>query len=355
MLAYFGYMLFLFISAVKMDVRMIATTRRKALIIGIPTLFVPLILGMIVGKQVVQDDGLTDIQKGEVPLMAATYSMISFPVVASLLSELKIVSSELGRLGLSTALICDLLSQFLITMGNQIRVHTNKQTMGYVSSAVVLLQYYLLLCFAFRPAVLWIIKHTPEGKPVSRSRIQGAVFFVILSTALSTLVPQPAVIGPYVLGLAIPADGGAFSVSLVEKLDSFASDFFLPIFVFASGLHVDLSSISVAVGASFTRLNILLALSTFAAQVMSCFVSSLYCKLPLKQSLALSLMLACKGATELFFFTLLMEFKVYIFSAPFSFFLNFGVKLVDARIWIWSFTLMAPENTRAHKKSERES
>ncbi|KAJ1404589.1 Sodium/solute symporter superfamily [Sesbania bispinosa] len=73
-----------------------------------------------------------------------SHTISSFAVIASLLNELCIQNSELGRLALSSALVSDVLSTFVASVG-------------------VALQ-----CF-------WIIKRTPEGRPVK----DGYIYVII--------------------------------------------------------------------------------------------------------------------------------------------------------------------------------
>ncbi|KAA0050469.1 cation/H(+) antiporter 4-like [Cucumis melo var. makuwa] len=305
--SYFAYMLFMFITAVKMDVSMTMKTGKRAWIIGLPSILMPLTCGLLVSSFLLEGLTISEIRK--LPLMVSMQSMISFPVIACLLNELKIVSTELGRLGLSSALVADMFSQCAVAIANQIRISRKNAGKGYYSIGGLCVQVFMV-SFLFRPAVLWIMKQTPEGKPASRSTTQTVFLVVLLSAVTSTLLGQPAVVGPYLLGLSL-TDGGPMGFSLIEKLECFVSDFFMPVFVITCALQVDLSQILlVAVVDDYTRVNIILAFVTYVTQFFCTFLTSLYCQLSFRDSLMLSLILGSKGVVELSFCTLFTEYNI---------------------------------------------
>ncbi|XP_022945776.1 cation/H(+) antiporter 4-like [Cucurbita moschata] len=304
LLSYFGYTLYLFITAVKMDIRMTMQTGKKAWIIGTPSVLVPLFCGLFVCSFL--HKGLTVEEIRKLPLMTSLQSMISFPVIASLLNEMKIVSTELGRLGLSSALVADIFSLLSMLISKQLTEESAAKV--YYAFGALFVQVFLV-SFLFRPAVLWILKRTPEGKPVSRGSTQGVFVLVLLSSMTSTVLGHSVILGPYLLGLAIP-DGGPVGYSFVEKMESFVSDFFVPMFAITCALKVDLSKLFIAYGAAFTRVTVILAFVTCVVKFSCVFLGSLYCQLSTRDSLVLSLILSCKGVVELAFTSLYTEYRV---------------------------------------------
>lgn len=325
LLSYFGYTLYLFITAVKMDIRMTMQTGKKAWIIGMPSVLVPLFCGLFVCSFL--HKGLTVEEIRKLPLMTSLQSMISFPVIASLLNELKIVSTELGRLGLSSALVADIFS--LISMLTTKQLTRESAAKVYYSFGALFVQVFLV-SFLFRPAVIWILKRTPEGKPVSRGSTQGVFVLVLLSSMTSTVLGHSVILGPYLLGLAIP-DGGPAGYSFVEKMESFVSDFFVPLFAITCSLKVDLSKLFIAYGAAFTRVTVILAFITSVVKFSCVFLGSLYCQLSTRDSLVLSLILSCKGVVELAFTSLYTEYRV--FSLFLSTFVVNCVRILSYFLW----------------------
>lgn len=122
----------------------------------------------------------------KVALSISLHSMVSLPIIENVLSELKILNSEIGHLGLSAGLVGDILSQVGIIISNIIRVYQVDARSGFFSLGGFFVEAFLLY-FLFKPTVVWIIKRTPKEKPVSSTNIQAVIFLVLLSSVVSVL------------------------------------------------------------------------------------------------------------------------------------------------------------------------
>ncbi|KAG6576675.1 Cation/H(+) antiporter 3, partial [Cucurbita argyrosperma subsp. sororia] len=303
---YFGYMLYLFVLALKMDVRMLSRTKRKAYLVALPAFVGPMICGHFVTTLLLPY--LDRPSQKKVSLMVSLHCMISLPVIENVLRELNMISSDIGRLGLSAALVGDMLSQLGLVAGNVVRLYQLSAVRGFIYLAGFFIEGFLIW-FVFKPATLWMIKRTPKGKLVGGSNIQGVMCLVLLSSAVSVLLSQPAILGPYLLGLIIP-DGSPLVISMIERLDFFVSELFLPIFIAMSALQADLSILLVGFKTVFTQFNLVLAFVTFSVKVISSFLGSLYSGLPVHDSLALAFLMSNKGIVELAFITILRGYSV---------------------------------------------
>ncbi|WJX33323.1 hypothetical protein P8452_21539 [Trifolium repens] len=172
------------------------------------------------------------------------YMTILFPyVIASLLSELQIQNSEIGRLALSSALVGDILRTTITTN------------------------------------------------------------IVVVMGVLSVKIDQEFVLGAFVLGLAVP-EGPPLGSALVKKLQFFGITLFLPIFVTTSVLKADFtmnfsSYLMVSTG--------IVILITHLVKIIVCFITALCCKMPVTDALCLSLILNTKGVVEIGIFNALFD------------------------------------------------
>jgi Kef-type K+ transport system membrane component KefB len=62
----------------------------------------------------------------------------------------------------------------------------------------------LILAFAIRPAMFWVIRQTLEGRHVKDTYIHTILLMVLGSRYLSDLIGQGSLFEPFMLGLAIP-------------------------------------------------------------------------------------------------------------------------------------------------------
>jgi Kef-type K+ transport system membrane component KefB len=319
-LSTFSYLLFLFVSGVKMDVGMIKRTGRKALFTGVACMLLPLLISLLVEMKL-RRLWLNEEKTYVLPLLTVSHCITPFLVLACLLEDLKILNSELGRLGLSIALLSNTLTTLANLSIGLITINRDKGSMltGIGLGAIII--YIIVLVFAIRPTMFWVIRQTPEGRPVKDTYIHTIMLMVFGSGFLSHLVGQTPLSGPFTLGLAIP-DGPPLGSAIVDKLNCFILDVLMPIFVTTCAMRTNLSLIKF--DNNFITINGILIVLTFVAKVVACLVPLLLSKMPLNDALALALLLSCKGVVQLFEYAYLYDNEVTIFSISFSFWFHCG-------------------------------
>ncbi|AET00111.1 putative cation/H+ exchanger [Medicago truncatula] len=289
-----GMMFFVFINGVQMDFSLITRTGKKAWIISIIgfsvplcVLFIPLLT--LPGKV----EAIQKIDGGNGILVAMlTHSLSTFGTIASLLSELQIQNSELGRLSLSSALVCDILTA--IIQSNIVVLVTSPDSTTLLRNLFLLYILIVLIPLVCRPIMFWIIKRTPEGRPVKDSYLYVIISMVFVFGILSVKINQEFAIGAFILGLSVP-EGPPLGSALVKKLQFFCTTFFLPIFVTTCVLKADFS---MDVSSSVMVYTGLAVLVTHLVKMTACFITALCCKMPVTDALCISLILNTKGVIE---------------------------------------------------------
>ncbi|MED6151684.1 hypothetical protein PIB30_084745 [Stylosanthes scabra] len=143
---------------------------------------------------------------------------------------------------------------------------------------------------------MWMIRQTPEGKPVRESYIIMIFLMLLLCSLFSELIGQHFIIGPIFLGLAVP-DGPPLGSALSEKLDALVSAVFLPLYFLFSGARFN----SFVLEATSFWIVQVLAISSFFGKVLGAMLPSLYCKMSLTDSLSLGLIMSAQGITQLLY------------------------------------------------------
>ncbi|KAG6629016.1 hypothetical protein CIPAW_14G053900 [Carya illinoinensis] len=291
MIATFGHILFSFMSGVKMDTGLIKRMGRKSLFTGIACIMFPLLVGSFTIQVTLRRSWLTAEEATGLPFQTALNCLTPFPVVVYLLESLKVLNSELGQLGLSASLVSDMFGCFLVWLTEMTKVGREKGMFGVAISASSSILYVFVVVFAFRPAMFWVIRQTPEGRPVKRTHLQLIMMLMLFAGLLSRWFSTSLVFGPFILGLAVP-DGPPLGSAIIKKFYYFNQDVFLPLFVTTCGMRTDLRLIKF--NDSFMTFNVLLIFFTFSAKMMACVVPLLYTKMPLNDALALALILSSK-------------------------------------------------------------
>ncbi|CAL0327928.1 unnamed protein product [Lupinus luteus] len=108
-IASLGLMFFFFVMSVKMDPATLIKTEKQAITIGLSvfsfTLAIPTGLSILLKKYVYMDKGLRD----SITMIALSQALTVFICIRILLSELKILNTDTGRLALSSALSADVI------------------------------------------------------------------------------------------------------------------------------------------------------------------------------------------------------------------------------------------------------
>ncbi|RHN69139.1 putative cation/H+ exchanger [Medicago truncatula] len=288
-----GMVLFVFINGVQMDFSLITRTGKRAWIISIIGLFVPLCVGFIPLLTLPgRIEAIHKMHGDGIAVTVLTHSLSQFATIASLLSELQIQNSELGRLSLSSALVSDILVTVIST--NIVALKTSPNSTALLRNIFLLFIFFVLIPLVCRPIMFWIIKHTPEGRPVKDSYIYVIISTVFLLGIFSVKINQEFVLGAFILGLSVP-EGAPLGSTLVKKLQFFGTTFFLPIFVTTCVLKADFS---MDLTSYIMVSNGLVVLAIHMVKMTACFITALCCKMPVTDAFCISLILNTKGVVE---------------------------------------------------------
>ncbi|PPD67423.1 hypothetical protein GOBAR_DD35702 [Gossypium barbadense] len=164
----------------------------------------------------------------------------------------------------------------------------------YLISMVVLVAF---LLSAIRPALFWIIDHTPEGQAVHESYVVAILLGVFVVGFLTDMFGLAVAFGPFCLGLLIP-NGPPLGATLVEKSETILKEIMMP-FAFAFiGLHTDFSAMTEAgwttLGPLFT-----MVISGYVSKFLATMIGAFMVAVPSRDSLTLSLVLSLRGQVEL--------------------------------------------------------
>ncbi|XP_059627067.1 cation/H(+) antiporter 15-like [Cornus florida] len=289
MLSKLGYILFMFLIGVKMEPSMMMRTGKKVWTLAFVSVVLPIFTAMVSSNVFPMT--------ATVKYVILTQTFSPFPVIVCLLNDLKIMNSEIGRLALATALIREFFSLAIHTPLNYARVSTQGGSFKTGGLTLFLFLIFILtICFLLRPVFLWIIRKTPEGKPVEEVYLS----FIYCGTLLSAIITdflgaQMYHFGPMILGLAIPV-GPPLGSTLEEKFDTFVTGFFTPVLMTLCGMNANFRSVM--------NLNIMYVLLTVCAagaviNFIGGFLPSLTWKMPPKDAATLALILSTQGIVEM--------------------------------------------------------
>ncbi|KAE8668305.1 putative Cation/H+ exchanger 4 [Hibiscus syriacus] len=289
----FGILFYLFLCGVKTDLSLTFHSGMKAMYIGILTVIVPIISCLIT---ISIRQGGVDLILGKTFFLATTYAGTSFPVIHYLLTELRILNSELGRLGLAAALVGDMVTLVVTMIGMWLKIWIQQGTEQVLLDIGLAMLAVVIAAFVLRPAMKWMVKKAHETGHIKDVHIYVIVVAFMLSPWLVVQFHLQAKYGPIILGLAVP-DGPPLGSALVEKLDPITTELLLPLFLTTCGMRFNLSNIKEP--SQFTKDHAVGATVTLAIKFGVSWVLAMFCEMSIRDSLAFSLIMISKGIVEI--------------------------------------------------------
>ncbi|KAJ4719122.1 Cation/H(+) antiporter like [Melia azedarach] len=290
----FGLVLHMFVLGVQIDMRLLRHIRRRALIIGVSTSLLPLVFGMTSYHIVKETTHLdVDLALGMPPAVVIN-SMSSLVVIVGVLKELKMLSSELGRLASSAAMVSDLFSIMANILVISITDSQKKSNLKPLYVFPTIISYYSIMFFLLRPLTLWIVRQTSDGESMKQTHFITIICLVLGLSFVGNCVCQDAVMGAFFFGLSLP-DGPPLGSQLVQKVEFLNSGFLIPIFCAISGIKMELYLLNDSTTIKMTIIIVMCYLGKFIGVILP----SLFFGLSFLKALCLALILSCKGIAEL--------------------------------------------------------
>ncbi|XP_015931912.1 cation/H(+) antiporter 15 [Arachis duranensis] len=304
-IAFFGSMIFMFLIGVKIDLTSIVTTGKKTWAIALSCFVFPIVFTAVTALTLralfllPQENLYTSIF-----YVCFYLSSCSFHSTASHLADLKLLNSELGRLAVSSSMISGTISAVLITsVFSHHGLRKGSRSLQMASLSFLFLV--AVIVFVCRPIIMWMIRRTPEGKPIKEAYIIMIFVMMLLSALFSELIGGHFMTGPILLGLAVP-DGPPLGSALSEKLDALVSAVFLPLYFLFCGARFN----SFALDATSFAVVQVLAISSFLGKIFGAMLPSLYCKMSVTDSLSLGLIMSAQGITQMLYLQGSMYLKI---------------------------------------------
>ncbi|KAJ4711972.1 Cation/H(+) antiporter like [Melia azedarach] len=293
-LANLGLVFFMFLVGLELDTKSLRRTGKKALGIAIAGISLPFALGIgssfLLRETISKDVNNTSF----LVFMGVALSITAFPVLARILAELKLLTTDVGRMAMSAAAVNDVTAWILLALAIALSGSDHSSLVPFwvfLCGCV-----FVICCILIVPPIFkWMACRCREGEPVEETYICATLAAVLAAGFVTDVIGIHAMFGAFVIGVLIPKDG-PFAGGLVEKVEDLVSGIFLPLYFVSSGLKTNIATIEGL--QSWSLLGLVIFTACFG-KIVGTLVVSLSCKVPFQKALALGILMNTKGLVEL--------------------------------------------------------
>ncbi|KAJ8436593.1 hypothetical protein Cgig2_031534 [Carnegiea gigantea] len=293
-LANLGLLFFMFLVGLELDLKALRRTGKATMGIALAGITLPFAMG--IGTSFVLRATISKgVNEGPfIVFMGVALSITAFPVLARILAELKLLTTDVGRMAMSAAAVNDVAAWVLLALAISL---SSSGKSPIISLWVFLLgTAFVLLCVFIAPPIFkWMSRQCPDGEPVDEMFICVTLAAVLAAGFVTDTIGIHALFGAFVLGILAPKDG-PLAGALVEKVEDLVSGLLLPLYFVSSGLKTNVATIQ---GAQSWGLLVLVIATACFGKVVGTVAVSLICKFPLSEALALGFLMNSKGLVEL--------------------------------------------------------
>ncbi|OIW24363.1 putative K(+)/H(+) antiporter protein [Coniochaeta ligniaria NRRL 30616] len=301
-----GLIIFLFL----VDIRLFTANWRVALSVGLAGMVIPFGLGVAIAwglyHQFRTDAGIVEINFGVYALFIGTaLAITAFPVLCRILTELKLLRSNVGVTVLAAGIGNDVTGWILLALC--VALVNNNSGLAALWALLTAVAWTLFLVFAVRPVFMWTLRRTGS---IQNGPTQGMVALTMLLTLISSwftgIIGIHPIFGAFLVGLICPHDGG-FAIKLTEKIEDLITVIFLPLYFALSGLSTDLGLLNDGITWGYVIAVIVIA---FSGKIIGGTLAAKACGLLWRESTTIGVLMSCKGLVELIVLNIGLQAKI---------------------------------------------
>ncbi|CDY25564.1 BnaC09g11890D [Brassica napus] len=225
--------------------------------------------------------------------MGVALSLTAFGVLARILAELKLLTTDLGRISISSAAINDVFAWILLALA--ISLSGDRSSLLVPLWVLLSGTAFVIACFTIAPQIFKLIsRRCPEGEPIAEKYVCLALCAVLIAGFATDAIGIHGIFGAFVIGCLFPK--GHFADAIVEKIEDLVMGLLLPLYFVMSGLETDITTIHGV--KSWGRLALVIVTACFG-KIVGTVSAALLSKVGLRDSLVLGVLMNTRGLAEL--------------------------------------------------------
>lgn len=231
-----GLLIFMFLIGLELDINILRGRGRTTLVTSQISILVPFLSGILLALFLYHP-----LSKEEVPFsifaifMGAAMSITAFPVLARILSERKMLRTELGAVAIACAAVDDV-TGWIILATLMLLTRASETVLPLWATLLGVGVYVLIMLFPLRRLMCWIEDYYQRLGHITQGVLAMILLFALGSAWTTEFLGIHALFGAFLAGVIMPRHHG-FVHALTEKLNDFTVVFLLPLFFAYTGLR----------------------------------------------------------------------------------------------------------------------
>ncbi|RDX84999.1 Cation/H(+) antiporter 15, partial [Mucuna pruriens] len=287
-LANVGIMYYVFLGGLEINCDTLVRSSKKAVIIAVACILIPMLVGagFLALEHSVSRGTATLTIKGYL-FWCAILAVTGFPVLARLLSGLKILYTRLGKDALTAAMLIDAYGWILFTL---LVPYSNKGGKPLLSAFTTLL--FIAFCFCVvRPILTRVIQRRIRLDTWDNAKMLDVMVGLFVCSYITDLLGTHHVVGAFVYGLILPS--GKFADLLMEMFDDFVTALIVPLYFAGFGFRLHLAALWNQ--SNSPLFSIVMVALLAIPKILSAVIITFFFGMPAREGLGLGLLLNTKG------------------------------------------------------------
>lgn len=238
--AQLGVMLYMFIVGIELNTAQLRKRAHATVAISHASIVVPFVLGSLLALFLYPRLATNDVSFTSFALfMGVATSITAFPVLARILTDRHMASTELGVIALTCAAADDVTAWCLLALV----VGVAEARMRTALLVVVLTLVFIGAMFAIaRPLIFKAVTHQRLGNPGSEA-VALMLGGMLLSALITEWIGIHATFGAFLFGVIIPHDS-ALGRTLIDRVEHLVVILLLPAFFALTGMRTQINLVS---------------------------------------------------------------------------------------------------------------
>jgi Kef-type K+ transport system membrane component KefB len=238
--AQLGVMLYMFIVGLQLNASLLRNRAHATVAISHASIVVPFVLGSVLALFLYPRLSTSDVPFTSFALfMGVAMSITAFPVLARILTDRGLATTELGVIALTCAAADDVTAWCLLAFVVGV---AQAKVQGALLVTVLAIAFIAAMFLVVRPLVARLVARS-GSRPPGRDAVAFALVCMLLSALTTERIGVHAIFGAFLFGVVIPHDS-TLARALIERLEDLVLILLLPAFFAFTGMRTRIDLVS---------------------------------------------------------------------------------------------------------------